>query len=364
MGITSTPKNVLICPLDWGLGHAARVIPIIKRIQNKGHNVFIACSKHQQHFFKNELSNYTWIPCACPAIKYSENKLSIFHLLKLIPTILIGIKKDKNKINHWIKKYNIQLIISDNRYGCYSPKAYSVIITHQIKINLPSKVKWAENLLHKQIKRWIYNFNRCWIPDINEIPNFAGDLSMQFSLNGKSAFIGLLSRFDDKAFAELSVEKQYEVIAIVSGPEPQRSIFANILLQQLKELHKPCILVLGDFSKPFSTWHEENVLVYSYMNTKQLFQAIQSSKYIVARSGYSTIMDLISLKRTAILVPTPGQTEQEYLASYYKSRRMFVIAEQNNFKLSESLAELSVYTWMYLYKVNDHIEIELERVLN
>jgi len=362
MGIEPTPKNVLICPLDWGMGHAARLIPIIKKIQNKGHRVFIACTKNQQHFFQNELSNYVWIPCACPTIKYSDKRLSVFDLLKLIPVIFVGIKKDKRDIKGWIKKYNIQLVISDNRYGCHSPNVYSVLITHQVKIELPKKLKWAEKILHQQIKKLIYKFNRCWIPDINEIPNFAGDLSMQFSLNGKSAFIGLLSRFEEYTPTPVT-HKQYEVMAIVSGPEPQRTIFAQILLQQMKDLHKPCILVLGDFSKPFSTWQEDEVMVYSHMNTKQLFNAIQSAKYIVARSGYSTIMDLITLKRTAILVPTPGQTEQEYLASYYKSRRMFVIAEQYNFKLSDLLAQLSVYNWMYLYKVNKNIEKELEQVL-
>jgi len=305
-----------------------------------------------------------WIPCACPTIQYSDKKLSVFDLLKLIPVIFVGIKKDKRDIEGWIKKYNIQLVISDNRYGCHSPNAYSVLITHQVKIELPKKLKWAEKMLHQRIKKLIYKFNRCWIPDINEMPNFAGDLSMQFSLNGKSAFIGLLSRFEENSLAATPSDKQYEVIAIASGPEPQRSIFAKMLLRQMKDLHKPCILVLGDFSKPFSTWHEENVLVYSSMNTHQLYQAIQSAKYIVARSGYSTIMDLISLKRTAILVPTPGQTEQEYLANYYKSRRMFVIAEQQHFNLSESLAELSVYSWMYFYKANENFEIELERVLN
>lgn len=365
MGVANNSiKNVLICPLDWGIGHASRMVPIIKKIQLKGHNIFIACTKQQQAFFANEINNYTWIPCASPVIKYSHKKLSVYDLIKLIPKILIGIRKDKKRINSWIKKYNIQIIISDNRYGCYSPHAYSVLITHQVKIELPKKIKWAEKILHKRIKKLIYKFDRCWIPDIKEIPNFAGDLSMQFSLNGKSAFIGLLSRFEKNNLNQSPSENQYEVIAIASGPEPQRSIFATMLLRQMKKLQKPCILVLGDFSKPHSVRQEDNVLIYSSMNTKQLYQAIQSSKYIIARSGYSTIMDLISLKRTAILVPTPGQTEQEYLANYYKSRRMFVIAEQNNFNLTELLAELSVYSWMYFYRSGENLEIELERILS
>lgn len=364
MGVTNNSiKNILICPLDWGIGHASRVVPIIKKLQLKGHNIFIACSKQQQTFFSNEIYNYTWIPSASPVIKYSHTKLSVYDLIKLIPQIFVGIRKDKKRINGWINKYNIHIVISDNRYGCYSPNAYSILITHQTKIELPKKVKWAEKFLHKRLKKMIYKFNRCWIPDIKEIPNFAGDLSMQYSLNGKIAFIGLLSRFEETVLNVSHFEKQYEVIAIASGPEPQRSIFAAMLLRQMKDLQKPCILVQGDFCKPNSVRQEDNVSIYSYMNTKQLYQAIQSSKYIVARSGYSTIMDLISLKRTAILVPTPGQTEQEYLASYYKSRRMFVIAKQDNFILSDLLAELSVYSWMYFYKPNENFEMELERIL-
>ncbi|NMD01352.1 MAG: UDP-N-acetylglucosamine--N-acetylmuramyl-(pentapeptide) pyrophosphoryl-undecaprenol N-acetylglucosamine transferase [Bacteroidales bacterium] len=365
MGIENNhSKNILICPLDWGIGHASRVIPIIKKLQSKGHHIFIACSKQQHSFFKNEITNYTWIPSACPSIKYSEKKLSIFDLIRLIPIIFVGIKKDKKKIDSWVKKHHIQIVISDNRYGCYSQHAYSVIITHQVKVELPKKLKWAEKILHKRIKKMIYKFNRCWIPDIKEMPNFAGDLSLQFSLNGKSSFIGLLSRFDENQVLESQPEKTYEVIGIVSGPEPQRTIFAKLLLQQMKELQKPCLLVLGDFSKPTSNYQDDNVSVYSSMNTKELYKAFQSSKFIVARSGYSTIMDLISLRRTAILVPTPGQTEQEYLARYYKSRRMFVIADQDKLNLAESLSELSVYSCIYHYNANENFEQELEMVLN
>ncbi|MGQ9847610.1 MAG: glycosyltransferase [Bacteroidales bacterium] len=365
MGLANNSiKNVLICPLDWGIGHASRMVPIIKKIQLKGHNIFIACTKQQQAFFANEINNYTWIPSASPVIKYNHKKLSVYDLFKLIPLIIIGIKRDKKQINSWIKKYNIHIVISDNRYGCYSSNVYSILVTHQVKIELPKNIKWAEKILHNRIKKLIYKFDRCWIPDIKETPNFAGNLTMQFSLNGKLAFIGLLSRFEESNLNESSSEKQYEVIAIISGPEPQRSIFADMLFKELKNLQKPCILVLGDFSKPQSVKQEDNVLIYSSMNSTQLYQAIKSSKYIIARSGYSTIMDLISLRRTAILVPTPGQTEQEYLANYYKSRRMFVIAEQNNFNLSELLAELSVYSWMYVYRPNENLEIELNHVLS
>lgn len=357
-------KNVLICPLDWGLGHTSRIIPIIKKIQKKGHKIFISCSKTQQHFFINEISNYTWIPTASPQIKYNYKRLKLKDLFKLIPIIFKGIKKDKIKIEQWIKKYNIDLIISDNRYGCYSSKVYSVIITHQIKVKLPQIIKWAELIIHKKIKKLLNRFDRCWIPDVAETPNFAGDLSHKFLINGKFAFIGLLSRFD--LHNKMNDDNVYsnEVLGIVSGPEPQRTKFAQILLTQMIKLNKPCILVLGNFSTQQTKIKEKNVTIYSYMNTQELYKAIQSSKYIIARSGYSTIMDLICLKRSAILVPTPGQTEQEYLAKYYQSRKMFVIANQNTLNIKDAIAHLSVYSLKYNYNTKENLEIELERVLN
>lgn len=365
MGINNEhSKNVLICSLDWGMGHASRLIPIINKLQKKGHKIFISCSKNQQHFFLNEITNYTWVPSACPPIKYNDKGLGLKDLFKLIPTIFKGIKKDKKNIEQWVNIYHIDLIISDNRYGCYSSKAYSVIITHQVKIELPPIFKWAEKIVHKRIKKLIYRFNRCWIPDVAEMPSYAGDLSHQFSLNGKSAFIGLLSRFEMLNNKNEENDFSYELLGVVSGPEPQRTNFANILLSQMFELNKPCILVLGDFSKPQTTKQEKNVTIYSSMNTMELYQAIQASKYIIARSGYSTIMDLICLKRSAILVPTPGQTEQEYLAEYYKSRKMFVIANQNTLNIYDAISQLSVYSWIYHYNAEENLELELERVLN
>jgi uncharacterized protein (TIGR00661 family) len=362
--ILNPKKNILICPLDWGLGHATRCIPIIHKLYSKGQNLFIVCSKSQISIVREDFPNINWIPCATPDFRYSSGKLSSFDLIKLIPKIIFSIRRDKKNIELWIKKYDINLIISDNRYGCYAKKVPSIIITHQIKLELPKPFKWAEKIMYKQLKKLMGRFDRCWIPDVLDMPNFAGDLTTKYSLNGKSAFIGILSRFDILTFPVKQTECLYEVIGIVSGPEPQRSIFADILLSQMKKLNKSCILVLGKADEAKSSISDGLVIIYNYLNSQELFNAIQSSKYIIARSGYSTIMDLISLKRLAVLVPTPGQTEQEYLAQYYNMRKMFVVANQNELDLQETLNQLSVYKWSYNYTPISVLEKEIEHFIS
>ncbi len=358
-----SPKNILICPLDWGLGHVTRCIPIIQKLYNHKQQVYIACTKPQYHFIQEEFPQLIWIPCASINIHYSTNALTSLDLIKLVPKILYGIKRDQCNIEKWIHKYSIDLIISDSRFGCFSKKVPSIIITHQIKLELPKVFKWAEKIVFNRIKKYIRHFDRCWIPDTNDMPNFAGELTSKYSLNGKSVFVGILSRFDAFTFTEKPKEYTYEIIGIVSGPEPQRTLFADILLSQMKQIKKPCLLVLGKVDDTKKTENEGMVTVYNYLNSEELYYAIQSSRYIIARSGYSTIMDLISLRRLAILVPTPGQTEQEYLAQYYDQRKMFVVVHQNELQLQDAISQLSVYQLFYHYEPSHIIDNELESLI-
>ncbi|MCX7861845.1 MAG: hypothetical protein N2449_02485 [Bacteroidales bacterium] len=352
--------RILLCPLDWGLGHVARMVPLIYKLQSYNATIYIACNKRQYNFLTKENITFEWLPCSSPEIRYSKKRLTVFSLVGIVPKIIFGTLRDRKCVKRWKKKYSFHLIISDNRYGCYDKQITSVIITHQIRIKLPKSVLWAENLTTWLIRKQINNFHQCWIPDVAQQSKFAGELSTTTLVN--AVYVGILSRFAHVNSLILS-NTSYEVLAIISGPEPQRSIFAQIVLEQMKKIKLPCVLVLGDYDKDFSIHQEQNVTIYSYANTPLLFSLIQSSKFIVARSGYSTIMDLFYLKRTAILVPTPGQTEQEYLASYYKERRIFVIYQQENFDLEKAIQELSVYSMNYQYTQQYLLDEAIKNVL-
>lgn len=243
--------------------------------------------------------------------------------------------------------------------GCYYKLIPSIIITHQINIKLPPSVVFLEPILSWYIKKRIRKFRYCWVPDIPSFPNFAGNLSQP--KKWAVQYIGILSRFE-KAASPVQTA-QYEVLGIISGPEPQRTIFTELLIKQMKQLPYRCALVLGKTEYSEKITQENNITIYSFANSSELYQLISSSKYIVARSGYSTIMDLISLQRSAIIVPTPGQTEQEYLAHYYQTRKIFVISIQENFQLDKALEELSVYTFNYQYTSNHLLNNAIEKII-
>jgi UDP-N-acetylglucosamine:LPS N-acetylglucosamine transferase len=126
-------------------------------------------------------------------------------------------------------------------------------------------------------------------------------------------------------------------MAIISGPEPQRSIFEKMLVSQLKESGLKAILALGKPELGKEVITQGNIDIYPHMNTEEMQQAILSSKLIIGRPGYSSIMDLAVLGKPAILVPTPGQTEQEYLADYHMSKRHFYSVSQHEFDLTRLL---------------------------
>jgi hypothetical protein len=355
--------NILICPLDWGLGHASRDIPIIKEYLKRGHNVIVAGGKNPLEFLRKEMPHLDFVPFDSIRITYPEKGSMAFHFFKMFPKLISSIRKEHRQLKEIIRQKNIDVVISDNRFGLWSKTTYSIFITHQVMIKMPDKLKFFEYVAYRINRFFIYKYNRCWIPDNQSTPYMAGDLSHKYSLNGKTAFVGLLSRFSEHNDREKGDwNEPFEVMAIVSGPEPQRTNFEQILLKQMQRLSCKCLLVRGVPAEDPVREEINNVVLYSHLDTSQMQQAILNSTNLICRAGYSTIMDLIALKRTAILVPTPGQTEQEYLAEYYALRKMFVEVKQDGFNLADSLARLSVYNCFYMNPEEDLLQKEIERV--
>lgn len=350
-------KRILICPLDWGLGHASRCIPIIRLLIQKNAEVIIASDGRPLELLKHEFPNLQFIIFKGYSVDYPKSGSMIFKMLSSIPKILIGIKEEQLQLNKIIRDNSIDIVISDNRYGCSSDKVKSIFLTHQLMIKTP----FGESILRKKVLDYIQDYDECWIPDFEGPQNLSGDLSHKYPLPENTFFIGPLSRFEDRPATPEKII--YDVMAIVSGPEPQRTKLKNILLEQLQNCGLTCIMVCGETE---SSWEEkinDRLTLVSHLSSEEMQLTILNSKVILARSGYSTIMDLAVLGKKAIFIPTPGQTEQEYLAEEMKEKKIALYQKQSRFDLKKALEESKDYKGFEKIRKNDLLEKRLEKLI-
>lgn len=335
--------TILIAPLDWGLGHATRCIPIINFLLLSGCEVVIAAEGSQEKLLRTEFPTLIFVRLPGYKIKYSNVKR--FFALKIalqIPKILVNINREKKWLDNFLKNNSINAVISDNRYGLFHSKVTSVFITHQLLIKAP--FVFAEKIMQQTNYRYISRFSLCWIPDEKGITNFAGDLSHPSKLPELPVkYIGGVSRFERQP----QTDKKYDVLILISGPEPQRTLLEKKILNEL-EAFKGKVLIVRGLPGYAEQLHSENDLVIkNHLPAKELEKVINESEYIISRSGYTTIMDICKLGKKSILIPTPGQTEQEYLA-YHLQKQGWCLAEtQENFSLEKSLQKARNFKYKF-----------------
>jgi uncharacterized protein (TIGR00661 family) len=351
-------KTILICPLDWGLGHATRCVPIINNLISSGAHVIIAADKRPLAFLKKEFPDLSVVNFPGYDITYQNKGSLALRMLLILPKILLGIYYEHKLLNKIIEEYSIDIVISDNRFGLWSKKVKTIFITHQILIKNPFNSVRIEKFFYTINKFFIKNFNECWIPDFEGDDNLSGDLSHKYKLPVKTFFIGPLSRFNGTIGA--TAIEETDLLVILSGPEPQRSIFEELVLKELSSNELKAIVVRGipeDNSDKGK--HIGNLSIYPHLPTEILQQLILNSRLILCRSGYSTVMDLAVLGKKAILIPTPGQTEQEYLATYFVSKKYFYSIPQKAFNLDAALLKSVDFNGVKFY--NDYLTLK-ERI--
>ncbi|MBI9069099.1 MAG: glycosyl transferase family 28 [Salinivirgaceae bacterium] len=311
-------ETVLICPLNWGLGHATRDVPIIKQILSEGSKVIIAGSGYSLQFLKNEFPQLQSIELSGFKISYASKQFFLLWILLQLPFFGISIIKEHYQLKKIIKQYKITKVISDNRYGLWNKKIKSVLITHQVFIQLPRSVKVFEPALHWFTRRLITKFDKCWIPDYEDLnTSLSGKLSHGKNLPKNIKYIGPLSRFQNyQPHQEIVIENYPDILAIISGPEPQRTIFEKQLFERFKKSEKAVLMVCGKPSVSIIENHYKNIKKVDHLNSEELYFYLKNCKQIICRSGYSSIMDLHVLNVRAELSPTPGQTEQAYLINW------------------------------------------------
>ena len=346
-------SRVLVAPLNWGLGHATRCVPIIRRLLEEGHEVVIAADGYPLQFLRREFPHLEWVEFEGLKVEYSDSESQVGAMVRQLPRFFRGIWREHRELKRIVERYGIDVVVSDNRFGLWSKDAYSVYMTHQLMVKMPRGLRWMEWgvwLLH----RWfIQHYDECWVPDVAGEDNLSGDLSHKYPLLKNTKYIGVLSRFsaekveweDVRVEAEaLDLKERYDVVAVLSGPEPHRtnlerqitdyrlqitsvnpSVLRTAPLKQGSNMSArdslvqlPTLIVQGLPAEDLRlAEHKDGVDYIPHLPTGLLQWYMQEAKEIVCRSGYSSIMDLHTIGRKAHLIPTPGQTEQIYLAEIH-----------------------------------------------
>ena len=326
-------KRILVAPLNWGIGHATRCIPIINALIDNNYEVILATDGRPLHLLSTEFPQLEIIRFPDYDIKYPKYFPMSISMLLQTPKLLWNIKKEQLSLQSIIKDYNIDGVISDNRFGLYSETIPCAFITHQLQIQTPYFTDSIRNFNYKYINK----FDACWVMD-DEKNNLAGSLSKPNTLPNNTIYIGTQSRFEYQ-----DTKKIYDFLAIVSGPEPQRTILEKGLIKTLKTRKEKSLIVLG---KPELENEEQigNLTIKSHLKASELNTAILQSHLVICRPGYSTIMDLEKLGKKAILIPTPGQTEQEYLADYCMKKNICFSQNQSEFNFSLAINKNKTFT--------------------
>jgi len=336
------PKGgkVLVAPLYWGIGHATRCIPIIKQLQEQGFEPVLASDGAALLVLQKTFPTLTSFELPSYKVYYAKKPVWFsLNLLLQLPKFIKTYYAEKKSVKQLIVKQNINAIISDNRFGVFSKKIPSIYITHQLRV----KSGWTTFLTTFFHKRVISNFDVCWVPDVATTPSLSGKLSHDISISTPVRYIGVLS-----SLKKQTTQTKYDLLVLLSGPEPQRSLLEEKLFKELNKTTKKVCFIRGVVLEKQQTFTKGNIEIYNFLLGKELEEKLNQSALILARSGYSTVMDLAVLQKKAFFIPTPGQTEQLYIAQHLAHQKIAAFALQNDFNL-EVLADFSGYSGFCSY---------------
>lgn len=351
---------VLVSPLDWGFGHTTRCIPVIKKLLALECTVLVACNSKQRLLLWEDFPDITFIDLQGYDIIYGRSRLStLISIVAQLPKILTRINREHSWLTGYLSANKVDLIISDNRYGLHSNNVKSVLITHQlgIRTGIGLGMNW---FVQKCLYNYIKKFEQVWIPDFEDASkSAAGELSHPDTMPGTTTrYIGCLSRFN----GSLTPAENIDLLVILSGPEPQRTILENIIIRELITYAGSVVLVRG-ISDGASLPAFKKVTILNSASSSILNSLIVSANIVVCRSGYTSVMDILKLRKRSILIPTPGQPEQEYLAAHLEKSKLAVTAKQQGFRLEKSIEKLNSASLHFLHNEMDEYENVVEEII-
>lgn len=355
------PKRILVAPLDWGLGHATRCIPLIRELCRLGTEVLIGADGPQATLLREEFPTLTLLPISGYGIRYgSDGSRFGIQMVKQLPRILAAIRRENRELQQIVSSRKIDAVISDNRFGLYHPGLPCVMMTHQLRVKSPFGAfpeSWIQRINYHYIER----FDACWVVDSEGPGNLAGALSHPVKLPRIPVrFLGCLSRFD----LQQEPGPHHDLVILISGPEPQRTIFEELITRQLDSTGLKILIVRGLPGHPSPNRLSETAGIENHLDGMQLNKVLLGADLVLSRSGYSSVMDLVRLGKKAILVPTPGQTEQEYLGAYLMEKGIFLSVSQKGFDLKGVLDAASRFPFQAAESLpmNDYRSVLLDFV--
>lgn len=334
-------QRVLVAPLDWGIGHATRCVPIIDKLLREENEVILAADGNAFEVLARLYPQLPLLRLPGKAIRYSKNPSWLWWvLLKQLPSFLFSIFQEHKAVEKIRVTERIDVIISDNRYGLFSKKCKSIFITHQLQLPLPWAWQWITPFTNGFIHWCMKQYDACWIPDYEGEKSLSGALSQKRKMPKNTRFIGPLSRMQATEFNDNLHKKMSFVL---SGPEPQRSLLEQAIIAQIQSeaslLPYKFLLVRGKaHAEKILEEIPSNLEIIDFADSEEMASIYMNCDCLVVRSGYSTIMDLEVLGcKHAVFIPTPGQVEQEYLAQHLKESKGYPFISQAAFRLQDFL---------------------------
>lgn len=326
------PKTILACPLEWGLGHTVRLVPFIRDAIREGHQVILASDGPSLDLLRHRFPDLFWIRMPFYPVRYASDGQFFRKLVPQFPGILRAIRNNHRQVHRMVQEFGINEIICDHRYGLTHKDVHSIFITNQLWLKAPNGWNWAEGFIYRLHCFALRKFSEILIADYPGKPNLSGIQTHPPHLPRNTRYIGPVSRFRDVVPERPENAVPFEVLALVSGPEPQRTLFENLLLERFRKNGTPAVILRGlppqvPDEDP-AVRQDGAVLLINHAHDAHILWYILQAREIICRPGNSTLSDLTYLGKTALLVPTPGQTEQEYVAGHLQNQGLFSICTQ------------------------------------
>ncbi|HEY8513210.1 MAG TPA: glycosyltransferase [Cyclobacteriaceae bacterium] len=329
-------RRVMVATLDWGLGHATRCIPIIRELLDKKCEVVIAGSGPSLELLRTEFPDLPFAELPGYAVRYSSTASQVMTIAAQLPRLARVIRSERKATEKIVAHHGVSIVISDNRYGCYASATINVFMGHQVNLIMPSGTRRLSSIVNRLHAGMTAKFDYWWVPDFQGTESLAGALSA--SGNSRLRYIGPLSRFEGIE----ETTKEYDLAFLLSGPEPQRTLLEQWVLKVAPTTAMKIALVRGT-SMGMDRVTTPNLSTFNLLGSDDVGRIIAASEVVVARSGYSTIMDLFHAGGKAVFVPTPGQTEQEYLACRMAELGYAGYVEQSKIDLASIVETANAY---------------------
>lgn len=342
-------SKILVAPLDWGLGHASRCVPIVQFLVEQGFEVIIGGSVSSLCYLHKRFPGLVNVELPSAKMSYGRRGMISLPFLFSMFRFARNIRKEHKALEKIITQYSIDYVFSDNRLGLYSDIVPSFYMTHQLNFDNGFLNRLPARMMKRLHSRYINKYRCCFVPDAE------GELSLSGILSDsefETRHLGPLSRFCGKVPPK--IDGDFDLL-LLSGIEPQRTLLESLFIEKYSTMPTSRLHIIRGVVTGTELSLPSNISCESNPSDDRIASLIVSARRIFCRSGYSTLCDLAALGRRAVLVPTPRQPEQEYLADRFRDKFGFVAIAQDDLSQVNfsKISYNSVWKYDYLCTINE-----------